>query len=473
MDEAFVIMQIGDAELDALYENQIAPALESAGLTPRRVDRHNSGQLLKSEIVTFIDRAKVIVADVTNERPNCYLEIGYAMGQGKFENLILTAREDHHHSSESYSTAGPRIHFDLEGYDILLWEESDLVAFQSRLSETAERRKRIVTAPKFPAAAALDASIAGDAEPGFVHDVVLNLVSSGGGVALEELLRVERQRFRDGANGYFDELLASGRAPGAEAFRDVWDEFVPMLERRLAVLLPLALYDEKSFSGELSSLVDFLESQQPRAGYEIWTEVAGFGLAWVGYICGAIAVLLEKYQSVALLIGAWWIDRYGYDEQLVWLPNPFGAELSKASVDGNRLVPEWDFVTRSVAELKWLTERHPELVGGGEPLTSMAIFDVLVCIDRGIRDERSFSYASILRGGVGGFYRRAASRSALRSELARAVGLELDVFDAQAAVAFEKSNRPQQGFDSFSEIRNALRLYSVESAPADANSWNA
>ena len=36
----------------------------------------------------------MIVADITNERPNCYLEVGYAMGLGKKANLILTARED-------------------------------------------------------------------------------------------------------------------------------------------------------------------------------------------------------------------------------------------------------------------------------------------------------------------------------------------------------------------------------------------
>lgn len=43
------------------------------------MDRHNEGDLLKCEIVQFIERSQIIVADVTNERPNCYLETGYAM----------------------------------------------------------------------------------------------------------------------------------------------------------------------------------------------------------------------------------------------------------------------------------------------------------------------------------------------------------------------------------------------------------
>jgi hypothetical protein len=49
-------------------------------MASRRVDRHNEGDLLDSEIVQFIERSQIIVADLTNERHNCYLEVGYATG---------------------------------------------------------------------------------------------------------------------------------------------------------------------------------------------------------------------------------------------------------------------------------------------------------------------------------------------------------------------------------------------------------
>ncbi|HEY2651269.1 MAG TPA: hypothetical protein VGI50_05060, partial [Solirubrobacteraceae bacterium] len=62
-DEAFIVMQIGNAELDAICEDVIKPAITHAGLVPRRVDQHNQGDLLKSEIVQFIERALIIVAD--------------------------------------------------------------------------------------------------------------------------------------------------------------------------------------------------------------------------------------------------------------------------------------------------------------------------------------------------------------------------------------------------------------------------
>jgi len=125
-------------------DKAIDPAIRDAGFVPRRVDRHNQGDLLKSEIVQFIERSQIIVADVTNERPNCYLEIGYAMGLGKKANLILTAREDHHHSSPNFRREGPKVHFDLEGYAILFWDPSDLPTFRKELTRQMQRRQAIV-----------------------------------------------------------------------------------------------------------------------------------------------------------------------------------------------------------------------------------------------------------------------------------------------------------------------------------------
>src|SRR5260370_22156055 len=135
---------MGNAELDEVCDRAISPAIEAAGFAPRRVDRHNAGDLLKSEIVQFIERSQIIVADVTNERPNCYLEIGYAMGLGKKVNLILTAREDHHHGSPNYRRDRPTVHFDLDGYAILFWDAADLNTFRDELTKRISRRAAIV-----------------------------------------------------------------------------------------------------------------------------------------------------------------------------------------------------------------------------------------------------------------------------------------------------------------------------------------
>lgn len=144
MPQAFVIIQIGNQELDQICENAIFPAIRSCGLEPRRVDRHNEGGLLKSEIVRFIQDSDVLIADLTNERPNVYLEVGYAMGLDKFRNLILTVREDHFPESENHQRGGPRVHFDLAGYDILRWAGNALDAFKNELELRIKRRLAIL-----------------------------------------------------------------------------------------------------------------------------------------------------------------------------------------------------------------------------------------------------------------------------------------------------------------------------------------
>ena len=137
-------MQIGSPEMDKICDEVIIPAIQAAGLTPRRVDRDNAGDLLKAEIISFLERSQIIVADLTNERPNCYLEVGYAMGLGKKPNLILAAREDHHHRSKNYKPDGPRVHFDLEGYDLLLWDPAKLDEFRTELETRIKRRLAIL-----------------------------------------------------------------------------------------------------------------------------------------------------------------------------------------------------------------------------------------------------------------------------------------------------------------------------------------
>jgi hypothetical protein len=108
MSSAFIIMQIGNADLDKVCETAFVPALKACRLDAKRVDKHNEGGLLKSEIIRFIESSEIIVADLTNERPNCYLEVGYAMGVDKFRNLISTARADHMPDYPDRKPGGPK-----------------------------------------------------------------------------------------------------------------------------------------------------------------------------------------------------------------------------------------------------------------------------------------------------------------------------------------------------------------------------
>jgi hypothetical protein len=140
----FVIMQIGDPVLDLVYEEAVAPALAACEVEARRVDRHNRGGLILSEIMIFIEEAEIVVADLTNERPNCYLEVGYALGVGKLTNLILTARADHDLHAAGRRTGGPRVHFDVAGFDILFWRRAALGDFRRELEKRVRRRRELL-----------------------------------------------------------------------------------------------------------------------------------------------------------------------------------------------------------------------------------------------------------------------------------------------------------------------------------------
>lgn len=145
MPQAFIIMQIGNEEMDGIYRNVFVPVLkDSCGLEPKRVDKHNRGGLIKNEIVDFIKTSDIILADLTNERPNCYLEVGYAMGLGKNMNLILTCRENHDSASPNFKPGGPRIHFDLNGYEILFWNPESIEAFKKGLKIQIKKRLEMV-----------------------------------------------------------------------------------------------------------------------------------------------------------------------------------------------------------------------------------------------------------------------------------------------------------------------------------------
>ena len=85
-----------------------------------------------------------LVADLTHERPNCYLEVGYALGIGRFTTLVLMAREDHHPDHPSHRPLGPKVHFDLSGYDILFWSPHKLPGLRSELEKRVRRRQLLL-----------------------------------------------------------------------------------------------------------------------------------------------------------------------------------------------------------------------------------------------------------------------------------------------------------------------------------------
>jgi hypothetical protein len=108
-DELLFVICSFDPGMDPTYEAIVAAAAE-VGLRAERVKDIGGDYRITDRMLSMIRRARLIVADLTNERPNVYFELGYARGIGK--TVITICRE------------GTHIHFDIYNWTHLSYIDS-------------------------------------------------------------------------------------------------------------------------------------------------------------------------------------------------------------------------------------------------------------------------------------------------------------------------------------------------------------
>ena len=107
----FVIMAFRD-DMEPIFEG-IRDAGGALGLTVKRVKDLQGDYRITDQIITMIDSARFVVADLTHERPNVYFELGYARGLGK--TVVTIARE------------GTAVHFDVKDWTYIPYIDSRLL----------------------------------------------------------------------------------------------------------------------------------------------------------------------------------------------------------------------------------------------------------------------------------------------------------------------------------------------------------
>jgi hypothetical protein len=118
--DVFVIMSFEQRDDLRDYEAAVEQVCKDAGFEAVRTDSRptaNTHQIIDA-IHDHIQTCGFVIADLTNERPNVYYEIGYAMGLNK--KLILTSKKDE------------PVHFDLHGYNRVEWSGSENLKKQLR-----------------------------------------------------------------------------------------------------------------------------------------------------------------------------------------------------------------------------------------------------------------------------------------------------------------------------------------------------
>lgn len=107
----FVIMAFRD-DMEPIFEG-IRDAGDALGLTVKRVKDLQGDFRITDQIITMIDSARFVLADLTHERPNVYFELGYARGLGK--TVVTIARE------------GTAVHFDVKDWTYIPYIDSRLL----------------------------------------------------------------------------------------------------------------------------------------------------------------------------------------------------------------------------------------------------------------------------------------------------------------------------------------------------------
>jgi hypothetical protein len=107
----FFICPFGNAEVDNNYRVVIKPQVERHQFDIERVDEISHSKMITEVILSRIARARLVVADLTDARPNCYYEVGYAHSLGK--PVILLAKE------------GTERQFDIAAYQWNYWRSYD------------------------------------------------------------------------------------------------------------------------------------------------------------------------------------------------------------------------------------------------------------------------------------------------------------------------------------------------------------
>ncbi|MCA1613468.1 MAG: nucleoside 2-deoxyribosyltransferase [Acidobacteria bacterium] len=111
----FVIMSFsGSGVIESYYEAAIKPTILKQGLTPVRVDQNPDTREVMEQIRDGIERSAVVIADLTQDRPNCYFEAGYAVALAK---PVIFQRLD------APPEFQPKFPFDVQGYPHILYRD--------------------------------------------------------------------------------------------------------------------------------------------------------------------------------------------------------------------------------------------------------------------------------------------------------------------------------------------------------------
>lgn len=128
MRTCFVIQPFDEGgPFDRRYNDVLAPAIKDAGLEPYRVDRDQSATVPIQWIERRIKDAAICLAEISEDNPNVWFELGFAIASG--QEVVLLCSRDRRSSFP----------FDVQHRKIIQYEAaspSDFSTVQSKITKT-------------------------------------------------------------------------------------------------------------------------------------------------------------------------------------------------------------------------------------------------------------------------------------------------------------------------------------------------
>jgi hypothetical protein len=123
--KAFIAMEYGHTDLDALVSDHFKPAVAETGFVLRRLDDEQPAGLIDDRLRVEIQSSRFLLVDLTHRNLGAYWEAGYAEGLGK--PVIYTCE---HSKFEEVS------HFDTNHRLHVLWNRADIEPALKKLKAT-------------------------------------------------------------------------------------------------------------------------------------------------------------------------------------------------------------------------------------------------------------------------------------------------------------------------------------------------
>lgn len=122
MKNCFVLMPFSE-EFDDIYQLAMKSTCNEIKMNCERVDEQIFNHSILQQIYTQIENADILIADLTNQNPNVFYEVGYAHGLKKRVILLTKNIQD--------------IPFDLKHYPHIIYEDK-ILNLKRKLKERLE-----------------------------------------------------------------------------------------------------------------------------------------------------------------------------------------------------------------------------------------------------------------------------------------------------------------------------------------------